>query len=75
MTLKRPKPVAVYTKCGKVSYDETLINQQCGQRINRERCTGITQRIIANHEWDECKACMGEGCAECKGVGWRLVRW
>ena len=68
MAVKHPKPVAVCAKCGKVSYDPTLIDQQCGQRINRDRCKGLIH-AIDEEDWIECRTCFGEGCAECKGVG------
>jgi hypothetical protein len=74
MASKHPMPVAVCTKCGKASYNATLINERCGQLINRERCTGLIQTAIGEFDWAECRACMGEGCAECNGVGWRFIR-
>src|SRR6202521_3644711 len=37
----RPKPVAVCTRCGAVSYAPNLINGQCAQRVAGKRCVGV----------------------------------
>jgi hypothetical protein len=74
MAAKRPTPVAVCNRCGKASYSATLINQQCVQRINREQCKGIIKSAVGEQDWAECRACAGEGCAECRRVGWLFLR-
>jgi DnaJ-class molecular chaperone len=76
MTDKRPKPVAVCTRCGAVSYNATLINGPCG----RGGCKGTRGSAGQDTDWEECPSCSGSGeqgsakCPECDGVGWIFVR-
>lgn len=71
--VKRPKPVTSCTDCGAPGYNIQLANGKCGRRVGDKRCKGTNQSAIGENDWAECKACMGEGCAECTGVGWLFL--
>jgi hypothetical protein len=77
---KRPKPVARCTNCGALSYDATLVNEECGREIGEKRCAGTKAREMRKADWKECQACSATGlaragnCKRCDGVGWLFVR-
>ena len=76
----RPKPVAVCTRCGGVSYATDQINGQCAQRLAGKRCVGVNGSALNDDDWKQCAACAGSGrigasrCGRCDGVGWLYVR-
>jgi len=76
----RPKPIAVCTRCGAVSYNANLINGQCAQLIAGKRCVGVNGSALNADDWKQCTACAGSGnrgagrCGPCDGVGWLYVR-
>ena len=72
----KPKPVAVCTRCGAVSYETKLINGQCGQMVAGKRCVGVNGSALNADDWKQCDACAGAGstgatrCGRCDGAGW-----
>ena len=76
----RPKPVAVCTRCGAVSYSPNLINGQCGQMVAGKRCVGVNGSALNADDWKQCTACAGAGstgatrCGQCDGAGWLYAR-
>lgn len=76
----RPKPVAVCTRCGAVSYETKLINGQCGQTVAGKRCVGVNGSALNSDDWKQCDACAGTGnagtnrCGRCDGAGWLYNR-
>jgi hypothetical protein len=72
----RPRPVAVCTRCGAVSYTAHLINGQCAQQIAGKRCVGVNGSALNADDWKQCAACAGTGstgttrCGHCDGAGW-----
>ena len=76
----RPKPVAVCTRCGAVSYAPNLINGQCTQVLAGKRCVGVNGSALNAEDWKECAACAGAGstattrCGHCDGAGWLYAR-
>lgn len=76
----RPKPVAVCTRCGAVSYSANLINGQCGQMVAGKRCIGVNGSALNAEDWRQCTACEGAGskgttrCGHCDGAGWLYNR-
>jgi hypothetical protein len=72
----RPKPVAVCTRCGAVSYAPNLINGQCGQMVAGKRCVGVNGSALNVDDWKQCDTCAGAGskgttrCGRCDGAGW-----
>lgn len=76
----RPKPVAVCTRCGAVSYETKLINGQCGQIVAGKRCVGVNGSALQADDWKPCDACAGAGsigttrCGRCDGAGWSYNR-
>ena len=77
---KRPRPVAVCTVCGAVSYSSNLISGLCDRRVANKRCDGINGSALRTTDWDECPECAGSGtsgatqCGQCEGSGWLCVR-
>lgn len=76
----RPKPVAVCTRCGAVSYAPNLINGQCVQMVAGKRCVGVNGSALNAEDWKQCTACAGAGstgtarCGPCDGAGWLYAR-
>jgi len=76
----RPKPVAVCTRCGAVSYTPNLINGQCAQMVPGKRCVGVNGSALNADDWEQCAACAGAGstgtdrCGQCDGAGWLYTR-
>ena len=72
----KPKPVAVCTRCGAVSYALNLINGQCAQTVAGKRCIGVNGSALNADDWKPCAACAGTGsiettrCGPCDGAGW-----
>src|SRR5258707_12173231 len=72
----RPKPVAVCTRCGAVSYAPNLINGQCAQTVAGKRCVGVNGSALNADDWKQWAACAGTGspgpirCGHCDGAGW-----
>jgi hypothetical protein len=60
----RPKPAAVCTRCGAVSYAPNLINGQCVQLVVGKRCVGVNESALNADDWKQCAACAGEGAQE-----------
>jgi len=75
----RPKPVAVCTRCGAVSYSPNLINGQCTETVAGKRCVGVNGSAPNADDWKQCAACAGTGsiettrCGHCDGAGWLYV--
>lgn len=76
----KPKPVAVCTRCGALSYAANLINGQCGQMVAGKRCVGVNGSALNADDWKQCDACAGAGstgtvrCGRCDGAGWLYAR-
>ena len=76
----RPKPVAVCTRCGAVSYAPNLINGQCAQMVAGKRCVGVNGSALNADDWKQCAACADAGstgtdrCGQCDGAGWLYTR-
>jgi hypothetical protein len=76
----RPKPVAVCTRCGAVSYETKLINGQCTQIVAGKRCVGVNGSALNADDWKPCEGCAGTGnigtirCGRCDGAGWLYSR-
>jgi hypothetical protein len=76
----RPKPVAVCTRCGAISYAANLINGQCAQTVAGKRCVGVNGSALNADDWKQCAACAGTGstgttcCGHCDGAGWLYAR-
>jgi hypothetical protein len=72
----RPRPVAVCTRCGAVSYTAHLINGQGAQQIAGKRCVGVNGSALNADDWKQYAACAGTGstgttrCGHCDGAGW-----
>jgi hypothetical protein len=72
----KPRPVAVCTRCGAVSYAQNLINGQCAQTVAGKRCVGVNGSALNADDWKQCEACAGTGtnrtvrCGQCDGRGW-----
>lgn len=77
---QKPRPVAVCTRCGAVSYSPEMINGQCSQVTAGKRCTGVIGSTQNEADWEVCPTCQGTGqngklpCGHCDGTGWRCVR-
>src|SRR5260370_33324817 len=71
----RPKPVAVCTRCGAVSYAPNLINGQCAQTVAGKRCVGVNGSALNADDWKQCAECAGTGsigtarCGPCARAG------
>ena len=80
MTAKQVTPVALCTKCGKITYGAELINQQCSASYDLKPCKGAFRSALSKDDWAECGSCDATGrrdgrpCDDCRGVGWRYVR-
>ena len=76
----KPKPVAVCTRCGAVSFAPNLINGQCKQMVAGKRCVGVNGSALSADDWKQCAACAGGGstgatrCGYCDGAGWLYAR-
>src|SRR5690348_2265422 len=76
----KPKPVALCTRCGAVSYVTSLINGQCQQIVAGKRCVGVNGSALNADDWKPCTACGGAGntgtarCGRCDGAGWLYAR-
>lgn len=76
----KPKPVAVYTRCGYYSHYVEGINQRCPQGRGRDRCKGTLGSAVSVGDWKACDACNGSGwvgearCGNCQASGWLFVR-
>jgi hypothetical protein len=76
----KPKPVAVCTRCGAVSYTVNLINGQCSQTVAGKRCIGVNGSALNPDDWNQCAACAGTGsiegtrCGHCDGTAWLYAR-
>ena len=76
----KPRPVAVCTRCGAVSYAVNLINGQCVQIVAGKRCIGVNGSAPHADDWKQCDACAGTGsieatpCGPCDGAGWLYAR-
>lgn len=72
----KPKPVAVCTRCGAVSYATNMINGQCAQTVAGKRCVGVNGSALNADDWKQCETCAGTGsrgkmpCGHCDGAGW-----
>ena len=72
----KPRPVAVCTRCGAVSYATNMINGQCAQTVGGKRCVGVNGSALNADDWKQCEACAGTGsngkmpCGHCDGAGW-----
>lgn len=72
----KPRPVAVCTRCGAVSYATNLINGQCAQTLAGKRCVGVNGSALNADDWKQCAECAGTGttgatrCGPCDGAGW-----
>ena len=80
VTAQKPRPVAVCTRCGAVSYSAHLINGICGRQIGNKRCAGVNGSALNATDWNECTSCAGSGtadgkrCGRCDGSGWLFAR-
>ena len=45
--VKKEKPIAVCTRCGSYAYNPTLINNRCGNLIDRKGCSGSWGSALA----------------------------
>jgi hypothetical protein len=76
----KPRPVAVCTRCGAVSYAANLINGQCAQTVAGKRCVGVNGSAVNADDWKPCEACAGTGnngktrCGHCDAAGWLYAR-
>jgi hypothetical protein len=76
----RPKPVAVCTRCGAISYATNLINGKCAQTVAGKRCVGVNGSALDADYWKQCAARAGTGstgttrCGPCDGAGWLYSR-
>ena len=76
----KPRPVAVCTRCGAVSYATQYINGQCAQVVAGKRCVGVNGSAVNADDWKQCSACAGTGeigmsrCGHCDGAGWLYAR-
>ena len=76
----KPRPVAVCTRCGAVSYAAQFINGQCAQVVAGKRCLGVNGSALNADDWKPCSACAGAGatgttrCGPCDGAGWLYAR-
>jgi hypothetical protein len=76
----KPRPVAVCTRCGMVSYATQFINGQCAQVVAGKRCVGVNGSALSADDWKQCSACEGAGdkgttrCGQCDGAGWLYTR-
>lgn len=76
----KPRPVAVCTRCGAVSYSTAMISGQCAQVTVGKRCTGVIGSAPNQADWEICPACQAIGdngkmpCGQCAGRGWLYVR-
>jgi hypothetical protein len=81
-TDKRPKPIGVCTKCGRVTYRSQRLNEPCSNRNDDDDklCSGHYRSAFYVADWEQCSACEATGqmahavCGSCGGVGWRYVR-
>ncbi len=48
----RPRPVAVCTRYGEVSYATDQINGQCAQRVAGKRCVGVNGSALNADDWN-----------------------
>jgi len=68
-------PVGVCEKCGRHVHNVTAINEQCSQRIDGRRCTGVVGSRLQDTDWKACPTCDGTGliegrrCDACEGDG------
>src|SRR5437762_5774741 len=60
----KPRPVAVCTRCGAVSYAANLVNGQCAQTVAGKRCVGVNGSALSADDWNQCSACAGTGITE-----------
>jgi len=76
----KPRPVAVCTRCGAVSYAPSFINGQCAQVVAGKRCVGVNGSALNADDWKQCSACAGTGskgttrCGPCDSAGWLYAR-
>lgn len=76
---KKP-PVAVCTRCGKYSNNDSAINDQCSASAGNKRCTGTNRSALAPGDWKVCPTCDGGNKAEfircdvCQSSGYVFVR-
>ena len=76
----KPRPVAVCTRCGAVSYATNMINGQCAQTVAGKRCVGVNGSALSADDWKQCEPCAGTGingktsCGHCDGAGWSYAR-
>lgn len=68
------KPIGFCTKCRKLAYSVTQINDRCGARYNGKRCQGTISSALNENDWVPCSFCQGEGCETCEQTGWVLMR-
>jgi hypothetical protein len=72
----QPKPVAVCTKCGDVTYSGQLIGliHRCLNVPDKQQ--GIWAGRLCKHDWLACLSCEATGsyngnrCELCGGIGW-----
>lgn len=62
--VRKEKPFAVCTRCGRFTRDANLMGEDC-----KEICTG-TWRSEVGDVWKRCRECDGYGCDECGNEGW-----
>lgn len=77
---KRQIPATACTKCRTPGRDANLAGNQCGRKIDGNRCTGSVSVAIGARDWQECPSCgatglvHGDKCDQCDGWGWIYVR-
>jgi len=75
--MKRPRPVAQCTMCGKVSRFMDQIGRPCGRRVRGKSCSGVFFGTLDYRDWAECNFCAATGfvegmpCSRCHGEGWK----
>lgn len=80
MSQKPKKPTAVCTNCGVYTFHAELINRQCHEVYEGNRCEGVYGSAWSVDDWKECPTCLNTGkrgsadCDACQGTGWIYVR-
>lgn len=72
---KKPTPMARCSRCGQLTNNVTMINQNCTNR----KCKGGFQSMLGN-DWKDCPKCEATGkidghrCEYCEGYGHICIR-
>ena len=80
MNARKPKPVAVCTRCGTHTHRVEFINERCHQGSGKDRCKGVFGSALSVDDWQQCGACSGTAwvgsasCGNCQASGWLYVR-